>query len=405
MLQLRWHGPTWGQSGYEVVTRGLLMALDAMGVMIRLHPANGWNSEKASIPFNVINRIQRMCRTEVRDTAPIVMHQQYWPDSEQWKASKFCYSLFETDKIPEPWREGFMKCQGIITFTEWNRQTWIADGIPEQNIHNVGAGIDWEAFGPNKAKPADIVNKRGYTFLANGDFTERKNFGALIEAYCKEFKPSEEVTLLIKSHAGGFIKPHKEYLYETIRQMAKKWSTRPPRILICADKLSEDEMPRLYAAAHCFVLPTRGEGLCLPVMEAMASGLPVITTGWSGPTDFIDKHEEGGIVVDKGGILLPYTLDIIKDVEYIKKCPHACAHKWANVNINALRVAMRWAFENRDQATQMGANASERMRHRTWHHAALKMLKAIYRPMAMVAKQQEQVKKFTTPEPVAGGAQ
>ena len=43
--------------------------------------------------------------------------------------------------------------------------------------------------------------------------------------------------------------------------------------------LSETEVARLYAACDCLVHPFRGEGFALPVVEAMACGLPVIVTG------------------------------------------------------------------------------------------------------------------------------
>ena len=46
--------------------------------------------------------------------------------------------------------------------------------------------------------------------------------------------------------------------------------------------LTEAEMAGLYAACDCLVHPFRGEGFGLPVVEAMACGLPAIVTG-AGP--------------------------------------------------------------------------------------------------------------------------
>jgi glycosyltransferase involved in cell wall biosynthesis len=48
----------------------------------------------------------------------------------------------------------------------------------------------------------------------------------------------------------------------------------------CADA----DFPRFYKAGDALVLPTRGEGWGRPQVEAMAMGLPVISTNWSGIT-------------------------------------------------------------------------------------------------------------------------
>ena len=51
--------------------------------------------------------------------------------------------------------------------------------------------------------------------------------------------------------------------------------------------LSEAEMDEIYSEAHCLVAPSQGEGFGLPMLEAMASGLPVITVDWTAPPEFL----------------------------------------------------------------------------------------------------------------------
>ncbi len=56
------------------------------------------------------------------------------------------------------------------------------------------------------------------------------------------------------------------------------------------------EMERLYAAADIFVLPTFYDSASLVVLEALASGLPVITSRWNGASFLIDAPEVGVIL-------------------------------------------------------------------------------------------------------------
>ena len=55
-------------------------------------------------------------------------------------------------------------------------------------------------------------------------------------------------------------------------------------LVLLDDDLSDDEMAALYRACDVLVHPYRGEGFAMPVLEAMACGLPVIDTA-GGPTD------------------------------------------------------------------------------------------------------------------------
>jgi glycosyltransferase involved in cell wall biosynthesis len=57
-------------------------------------------------------------------------------------------------------------------------------------------------------------------------------------------------------------------------------SSSLPRIYTSARHLSEEDFMRVYRAADALVIPTHGEGWGRPQLEAMAMGLPVITTNW-----------------------------------------------------------------------------------------------------------------------------
>jgi len=116
-------------------------------------------------------------------------------------------------------------------------------------------------------------------------------------------------------------------------------------------------MPRLYRAADAFVLPTRGEGWGLPIMEAMASGLPAIVTNWGAHLDF--AHENTAYLIDSPG-----TVPV--DDEQRRRSPfYGADHRWANPSVHHLALLMRHVFEHRAEARARGMRARDSIRT-TW---------------------------------------
>ena len=102
----------------------------------------------------------------------------------------------------------------------------------------------------------------------------------LLAAYGKAFRASDDVTLVIKT----FPNPHND-AKERLAALQRQDPGFPDVVLVDED-WPQAEMAALYRHCHAFVAPSRGEGFGLPMAEAMGFGLPVITTGWGGQTDF-----------------------------------------------------------------------------------------------------------------------
>jgi glycosyltransferase involved in cell wall biosynthesis len=81
---------------------------------------------------------------------------------------------------------------------------------------------------------------------------------------------------------------------ELARGLIKKVKLKNVRLL---GMVSEEDLPRYYAAADIFILPSKkGEGFPLVVLEALASGLPVIATRSGGHIEIIESSNNGFIV-------------------------------------------------------------------------------------------------------------
>lgn len=128
-----------------------------------------------------------------------------------------------------------------------------------------------------------------FTFLCIAEHLPRKNLPMLIRAFKRAFAPGTPVRLHLKTglHDASELRP----LMGDDRRI----------LLDTRLRANEVEMVQLYHQADCFVLPTRIEGFGMPILEAMATGLPVIVTDYSGHLDFC-HHDNALLIQNKGRV-------------------------------------------------------------------------------------------------------
>lgn len=362
--------PVWGQSGWEVVCRGMLIALDKLGVNIQLQPKETWNSESCFISIEDTSRLQRMARTQVKVTDSYAFMQQFpvaeFVNSKACSLFKktFCFSIFETSRCPVPWIPLLNRMTKTLTFSDFNKETYEKSGV--KNVEVVPFGIDTKLFNP-LVRPFREKKQDEFVFLTSGDFTERKNFEGLIEAYVKEFTNKDKVVLIIKMHYQGFVRRFQEECKRRIKEVVNRFnSIDPPKILFLGHKTPWITVPHFYTAGDCFVLVSRGEGIGLPYAEALACGVPCIATSFGGQGQFLN---------DKNSLFVNYEIRTIDDMEYIRKCLWALNHSWAFPEVNAIRSSLRFAYEFRDVMVEKGKQGRADMEKLTWQDSAISIVK------------------------------
>ncbi len=131
-------------------------------------------------------------------------------------------------------------------------------------------------------------------------------------------------------------------------------------MIIYNQQLPTHLMGSLYRSVDSFVLPSRGEGWGMPILEAMASGLPTIATNWSGQTEFLN---------DQTG----YPIRVCKLVPAVAKCPYYEGFRWAEPDFDHMAYLMRYVYEHRDEARAKGLAASRGLlQDWSWSKAAEK---------------------------------
>ena len=172
----------------------------------------------------------------------------------------------------------------IITPSEHSRHDIMEMfGIAEERIHVVRIPAS-ASFSYQKNEAQDIFVKEKYDLthpymLFVGTFEPRKNIPALVKAFevfKQEWKAPTDLVLVGK----------KGWLYEkTFAAIAASPCKTSIRYF---HYVPEEELASLYRQALCFVLPSLYEGYGSPILEAMASGIPIITSNNSSLRELAD---------------------------------------------------------------------------------------------------------------------
>jgi glycosyltransferase involved in cell wall biosynthesis len=191
--------------------------------------------------------------------------------------------------VIQPWEFGAIPAEWVDPIranvdevwvpSEYVRRMYLAGGVDPQRVRVVPNGVDLELFRPD-GPTLEIDAPRGTRFLFVGGLIERKGPDLLLAAYLDAFQGRDDVCLVIKDFGADTIYPGADRT--RLEQYAAERTS--PRICHLHGDLSDQEMAALYRACDVMVLPYRGEGFCMPALEAMASGLPVIVSA-GGPTD------------------------------------------------------------------------------------------------------------------------
>jgi glycosyltransferase involved in cell wall biosynthesis len=236
------------------------------------------------------------------------------------------------------------------TPTEFGRQAMLASGVTRP-VHVIPLGVDGDHFHPGATR---VANRDGeFVFLANFEWNSRKAPELLMRTFNCAFRRQEPAVLVCKIMS----RYRTDDVPNEIR--ALQLDENGGRIhLIYNRQLPHYQLAALYRSADCFVSPSRGEGWGMPLLEAMACGLPAIATDWGGHTGVLDAADS-------------YPLRIRGVVPADSSCPYYTGFSWADPDAEHLGQLMRHVYENRGEARERGLRAAERVRATlTWKRTA-----------------------------------
>ena len=145
---------------------------------------------------------------------------------------------------------------------------------------------------------SSIKEDFAYLFVGHwlqGDLGEdRKNVGLLIKAFYETFKnKSKKPALILKTSIQGTSYMDREEILKRIAAIRKTVaSVNIPNVYLLHGELSDNEINQLYnhPKVKAMVSLTKGEGFGRPLLEFSLVKKPIITTNWSGHTDYLDSE-------------------------------------------------------------------------------------------------------------------
>ncbi len=164
----------------------------------------------------------------------------------------------------------FKRCDGAITFSSFTRDRLVARyGVQPEKVRMIPHGVErrfiqdvpadeLEAFRAARRLPPSFL-------LFVGAQEPRKNLPRLLEALKIVHLHGTEIPLVLAGPPGG---DTQKVRAAAVRLGLERWLTM-------TGYLAPADLPKIYRLATAFVFPSLCEGFGLPLVEAMASGLPV----------------------------------------------------------------------------------------------------------------------------------
>lgn len=259
------------------------------------------------------------------------------PLQDHFKGTNIQWVVFESTRVPPTVMSTMLTADQVWVPSEWGRSVLVANGLDPARCEVVPEGVDTDQYHPY----APRVDNPILTYLITGKYELRKSIIETVYAWSQEFGNDPEVELVVKTN--HFMNQEDKY-NEITRWLGQMGLTN---VRVMWGSITANDMADLYQQSHIFVLPSKGEGWGLPLIEAAAVGLPIITTWYSAHTEFLQHIQSSVISVEHD--MIPVNC---QEYQFFYPAPDGDWGKWAQPRIDSLRQALREARKNYEHLHQ-----------------------------------------------------
>ncbi len=372
-------------SGYGVHSRQVFEYLEnsSMGYDIECQPVmwgqTSWMINPSMESGSIGRIMQKTAKSEeISDISFQVQLPDEW-DSNLARVNIGITAAVETDKCNPAWIPCCNKMDAVIVPSNHAKEVLENSGDLSVKVYVVP---EW--FYP------EITQESENSFLSDYDFgtrfnflivsqltgqnseTDRKNIFNTIKWMCEEFDGSNDVGIVLKTNHGKGTKIDRHLTRRLLDSTLSQINVNNrPKIHFLHGNLTTGEICSLYKnkSIKSLVNLTRGEGFGLPILEAAASGLPTITTGWSAHTEFLSLGKF--ISVEKDLVQIP--------AQKVDGRIFVDGLKWADPSEQDFKKKIRKFYEKSEMPTDWAKELSVKIRDVYCREAVIKRYDEVIR--------------------------
>ena len=193
----------------------------------------------------------------------------------------------------------YSQCATVLAPTRQVADALTARGLPEVGVW--GRGVDCELFRPERrddALRARLLDGADVLVLSVGRVSHEKRLGVLLDAYARVSRARGDVRLVVVGDG-----PARRELERTA-----------PAGTVFAGEARGEQLAELFASADVFCFPSTTDTFGQVILEAGASGLPVVAAAAGGALELVADGKTGLLVApDDAGALAAALLDLAGD--------------------------------------------------------------------------------------------
>jgi len=350
------HGPSNIQLGYGHACFNLLINLQ------QYYNVKYFSIGQPLIPSEYQDTLKQCIKSNydinINDPCLIIWHEFGLIEKTIGKGKYIGFPFFELNKLGTVSLYNINYMDHICVASEWAANI-LCNHRVKCNVSVVPLGVDRSIFYPQTV----YQHTDNFYFLNIAKIEKRKGHDVLIQAFNKAFTQKDNVVLGMMWH-NPFLTP------QEIQEWEKYYKSTPlgNKIIFVPPVETDKLLAHIINTAHCCIFPTRAEGFGLPILQSLSCGKPVITTNYSGHSEYVNDDNSYLLEIDE----LEDAYDNVSNVFPHTKWFYGQG-QWGKItdkHIDQIVDYMRYVYKERP-SNQEGIETAKQF---TWENSVQKLI-------------------------------